>query len=663
MAITKKTSEDTSPKTKLVPVGKIPEEIREYIIKIDGEDALLELTHDQLKRLDQKNRRFKLGVQAGIIQICKPSCESYDQCPLVIIGRPPLTYDCLTSSSMVLREDGLYISIKDVKVGEKILSFNTSTMKSEFRKVLASKKKGIKKVYKITTKKGYSIECTSNHPLYTTVGRPHRRNSSRKEYIRDSRSVDSLPHIWQSIDGGFEKGSLIAMNTYNISKHHDLLEEGLPEIIGYFLTDGNSNKYQGAFNNTNARYIREFAKLCRNVGSYPKIGRRQGGIVNGSNKKDSADVHINPENNIRLARNPLRDKLVELGLWNVKGPNKQIPDILFSTSRKQIGLFLNRLWAGDGWITISKDSRSKKDIACIGIMQESRKLIDQLRLLLLSYGIRSTINTRKAIKRVGELNYTLYINSKYDMEQFLDLTGPIFGKEKAYNRAREIIATIGDRLIHREGDIIWEWVKDIKPSEDKMTYDIEIESNHNFFANGLLVHNCPIELDLYETSVFEYREAIFQRVRKQEGIDTIDDIAKDRVMSGMIAELTEAELIEFRANAMIATLGIVTEVPVLSATEFSEVEYRIDESVSLKIKRDMKRRRDGLLKQLLATPEMIEKTKGKSKGVDPLKRINDTRDRVREAIDRAGNVIVEAEILDEEITSPKNKTKTNGSTR
>lgn len=161
---------------------------------------------------------------------------------------------------------------------------------------------------------------------------------------------------------------------------------------------------------------------------------------------------------------------------------------------------------------------------------------------------------------------------------------------------------------------------------------------------------CPIELNLYESRTREYREAVFQRIQNQDGIETIDDVTKDRITSTLIAELVEADIMELRANAMIADAGITEMVPAL-ATEHG-IEWRRDESVALRIKERFKKRRDMLLRQLLATPEMIQKTKQVRLETAGEDRVTRVRKKVNQIIETSGKV-EEDEVLNDELSGKK----------
>ena len=58
----------------------------------------------------------------------------------------------------------------DVEVGEKILGYNSKTKKDEFNPVKDIHHNGKKKVYRVKTESGKTIECTEDHKIMTEYG-------------------------------------------------------------------------------------------------------------------------------------------------------------------------------------------------------------------------------------------------------------------------------------------------------------------------------------------------------------------------------------------------------------------------------------------------------------------------------------------------------------
>jgi len=113
---------------------------------------------------------------------------------------------------------------------------------------------------------------------------------------------------------------------------------------------------------------------------------------------------------------------------------------------------------------------------------------------------------------------------------------------------------------------------------------------------------CPIELKIAQLSYREYVKAVALRLNISE-----EDVVNDIILHNLISGLVESDMIEARLNAKIAKEGFVTDVPVVVNQQTGEVYMREDESVAVKIKERVARRKDQLYRQLLATPEMEER--------------------------------------------------------
>ena len=144
---------------------------------------------------------------------------------------------------------------------------------------------------------------------------------------------------------------------------------------------------------------------------------------------------------------------------------------------------------------------------------------------------------------------------------------------------------------------------------------------------------CPIEKDLYKKFMHDIKEAVSEKLQDLEGIE---DVENDAIIMTLISQLVEIEIMNMRANAIIASAGIVDTVPSLSS-EFG-VEYKLEEHVASKIKRDINNRKDKILRQLIASPEMAQKV-GRARGKDK------EEDRRRWALERAREI--EAKIVSE----------------
>lgn len=115
---------------------------------------------------------------------------------------------------------------------------------------------------------------------------------------------------------------------------------------------------------------------------------------------------------------------------------------------------------------------------------------------------------------------------------------------------------------------------------------------------------CPVEIDLYERLITDYKDAVTHKIHT---VKSVEDIERDPVILSLISQVVEIEIMSFRANALIADVGLTMSVPVF-ATEHG-TEFAVQESVASRVKRELNNRRDKILRQLLATPEMVQRIK------------------------------------------------------
>ena len=148
-------------------------------------------------------------------------------------------------------------------------------------------------------------------------------------------------------------------------------------------------------------------------------------------------------------------------------------------------------------------------------------------------------------------------------------------------------------------------------------------------------YECPLELDLFEEQTVFYTESIQRKL----SID-IETLKQDQIIMSLIGELVECDIQEYRMNTMLAKEGMLDDVPTLSI----EGGYvtRPEEHQAMKIKREIKRRRDINLKQLIATPEMVQRLKAKKDNKSLIDKVTETRAKARLLAESA---IIEAEVI------------------
>jgi replicative DNA helicase len=412
---------------------KNPNEYHNWVKNHPGEDIL-------------GHSRYHRPYQAKILR-----CSSRQK--IMRIGR-----QCLVGDTKVFLSDGTWKFIRDINAGDEVLSFVDNKMVPHI--VTDQWSAGKKRILRIKTKFGHVIECTDNHRFLTI-----------KNYIDRSRGITSENSSleWSCISSGLQVGSKIGLS-YSLPFCETEDDIKLAKLLGYFIADGSSSHRQSAkFTNINIDYLLEFQDLCSFFGTSVKWYKKGSGydliITNGRGKE-----------------NPLRNLLKQLGLVGIIGPEKFIPDRIVNGSFKTIRAFLNTFWAADGYISTFNRTGRLTQRTEIGTLQESLKLITQIKEILWKFGIHGYIKS--------EANcYRLVISNKNSVKNFLEIIGPILGKEDACKIALKNIGTISDKYYHRTGDVLWDYISSIEEIGYRDTWDIEVRDSKNFVANGFVTHN------------------------------------------------------------------------------------------------------------------------------------------------------------------------------
>ena len=223
-------------------------------------------------------------TDAAYIAMDYASCaqdDSYTHCeihPSVIFGTtasyipfpdhnqsPRNAYQCLWEEEEVLMASGERKAIRDVKVGEKVVSFDPETGRMEAVEVVNQYvRETEKKIYKLTTVSGRTIVATDNHPFIGETG----WQSVAEIVASPNQKVGIVPN-WVFPDANVSEGVAISRETMEeclrgyevrdslIENHLIILESVglcpimagdvrlpmLARMLGFIQTDGSINVY------------------------------------------------------------------------------------------------------------------------------------------------------------------------------------------------------------------------------------------------------------------------------------------------------------------------------------------------------------------------------------------------------------------------------------
>jgi len=218
------------------------------------------------------------------------------------------------------------------------------------------------------------------------------------------------------------------------------------------------------------------------------------------------------------ASSPLRDMLVAIGMDFVNSPERRVPPLLMGMSKRQIGVFLGGMWAGDGAAyVIANGGREKAVVTFAG---RSPSLCENVRDLLLRVGIPATLTASSVAYKGERVPYyaTTVVGKKGKVDFLLrSISGEIaVGDRCSGRRTRagnippsllEVLRVAetmaehpaGPFPVRVDGPIWWVPVAKCTPDGEEMCYDIEVPEYHTFVAEGVVTHNTTSDLKWAKT--------------------------------------------------------------------------------------------------------------------------------------------------------------------
>ncbi len=457
-----------------------------------------------------------------------------------IDGDPPAAMRyCITGDSLILTEKGI-VPIKEIS-NKKETKINFKIQSYDGKKNTAVKffNSGKHLTRKIKTSSGYEIEGSYNHPVMVW-----RLTEKFKPDIK-----------WKLLEE-IEEGDVVLINRqHNLfsNKSCDLKkyfpkkgfknDVSLPEkmdnelafLLGALVSEGSFHNKQILFNNKDKVFYEKVKSIILSKFKGVQIYERD---IKGNCK----ELSIYEQKVVLFLQN--------IGLKTAKSDEKEIPFSVLLSTKKNLKYFLIALFEGDGSVQRVVDKRHRGKSIQLAYDSKSKKLIKQLKIVLLNFGIISNLPYLDKRSNCMKLFISSYVNIKKFSEEigfFSDRKNKVLSSIKNINFNRlsknDFIPFLNDyirgkyhkefisknnfdrynsliknysafvKIIDRKDKEMIDWILknnfyfdqivEIENSKiKKEVYSVKVDSKcHSFVANGFVNHNTearmmPIAMEL-----------------------------------------------------------------------------------------------------------------------------------------------------------------------
>ncbi|MGH2478153.1 MAG: DNA methyltransferase [Ktedonobacteraceae bacterium] len=344
---------------------------------------------------------------------------------------------CLVRGSLVLTRDG-YTPIENVQVGDLVL-----THMGRWSAVTAKSCTGTKAVVRVTAQGVADLRCTPDHQVWTRRGRtdhPRRiAKSAQPEWMAASETLGSYVNL----------------------KLHPIEESPLSTdewwIVGRWLGDGHLS-------------VRGLPHIsCNHLEAEELVARL--GAHTGAVNRNATATQIYIKDRAGQVGGRIHNMIRRCGSG---AANKRVPVEALALCPEKAEALLSGYLSADGHYVAKYDRWTASSV--------SRPLL--LGMALVAQRARGVVASVYAGRAPGKsIIQGRTVETKQDWIF-------AFRNSPGYLQSGWI-----------EDDGAWKKVRDIQPAGESEVWDIQVAEDASFTAEGCIVHNCPLQLDVIERAI------------------------------------------------------------------------------------------------------------------------------------------------------------------
>jgi len=366
------------------------------------------------------------------------------------------TNPCVTGDTLIATENGLE-RVEDLYFANRPLKVVVDGRLSDEALLPASPvfATGIKPVYKLTTREGFSLRLTADHRVMTTRG---------WVAAKDLRPGDEI---------------------YVLNRPGAFGREGSRELglaLGWLAGDGAV---------ASERAVPPFAAEGRELA--PALAAAVPAAVQCSETSREyarAAVAVQEREEVLVPSEQLRKLRERYGLTADK---PHVPEVVFRGTREMQQSFLQALFSASGRVEVDDATGSY----AVRLTSRRLELLQDVQRLLLNFGIYSRIEAARQpanrlmtegcgeVEACAQADAPQLVITGRSLVRFADEIGFL---QEAENEALRAAVALVAREPHAERFVAT--FEALLPDGEEMVYDLTQPETHSFVANGLVVHNC-----------------------------------------------------------------------------------------------------------------------------------------------------------------------------
>lgn len=372
--------------------------------------------------------------------------------------------NCLSTSSLILTKDGLK-KITEIKVGDDVYAFDQNTHQLVIKKCSGVFDNGKKEVFELKTHH-HSIKATANHPFLVLKRNGRGKQNELVWKVLEDIEIGDRVVALKSMNGGmsfrFQDIERTKKGDYKVNK---LNEINLPKESNFDVM-----KYLGLFVGDGWRRTNR-----GEIGFALPVGKEARNVLMDLHKKIFASKISADENYIYANSVNLTKFIDTLGLGQ-GAKNKTVPGWIFTLPKEEKQAFVEGMMLADGY-----DCGSSRRY-----VSASLDLLKRLRLLLQTLDYRvGKIHIQTKTKGTKCVYRNLLSDSQYGYICFSKRKEWNINKYPSQYRYQDFL--IGNKFFQTEE------VVSIKSKGIEPTLDLRVEDEHNFIADGIVVHNTGVQ--------------------------------------------------------------------------------------------------------------------------------------------------------------------------